>query len=323
MDVEHRNFILRHEEAIKELIDLNTLVPKLYNKGLLTKDEREDLLDFNILRTHRKIKLVTTLSNKGKDAPRLLIECLREEKTHLPHAELAEILEHNLHASPRQNGGGSVQHPSQMVLPSNTGGATAAPTMPVLDRNFHDMLTHSSGSSSHEGARVDCPEYVSDYAMSNSRLQGDSIAPPPAHVAPIVGPSNPQLSTTHGHAVADSLEQLQERSPEYANLILCLSAELSSRGYTFEDISRTLQELFESDAIQINLPSNVHDFPTLCLHLRQLNVCHEADVDLLCELLHTMQLEDLKRKVKAYADRVSSIDVMQHRFQQATGSVTL
>ena len=95
MDVEHLNIILRHEEAIKELIQLDTLVPKLYNKRLLTKDEREDLLDFHIPRTERKIKLVKTLSNKGKDAPRLLIECLREEKTHFPHAQLAKILEHD------------------------------------------------------------------------------------------------------------------------------------------------------------------------------------------------------------------------------------
>ena len=87
------SLILSHEEAIKTSVDLDTLVPKLFKKRLLTPAEREELLYHEICPNKRKIRLVTILSKKGENAPGLLVECLREETSHLPHTELANSLE--------------------------------------------------------------------------------------------------------------------------------------------------------------------------------------------------------------------------------------
>ena len=313
MDTKGKHFILCHEKAITDGVDLKELVPKLYYNGLLTGDNREELLYVHNPPNQRKTKLVTILSNKGNDAPRLLIRSLREEKTHPPHAELAALLEHDLQASQRQDGGGSAGHLTQGVLPTDTNGAN---TPPVLPGPSHSLPNYIHPSSSHGICG-----HTSTAHASNQCLTSDAqyhLAPPSTHRAPITSGSCSQCPSSCGPPVVVSLKQLQKYSPNYANLILNLSANISQRGFTFEDISTALRTLLKNNGISFELPSNVNDFPTLCLHLRKLNMCHEADVDLLCELLRTMQLEDLKQLVKDYADTMSSVDVMQHRFQQTS-----
>ena len=107
-------FILSHEEAIKSKVDLNTLVPKLFIRNLLTPEEREEVLYEREFPHVRKTNLVTILSKKGETTPKLLIESLREETTHRPHAELADILECDLQPSScdDQSEGAAVDPPS-------------------------------------------------------------------------------------------------------------------------------------------------------------------------------------------------------------------
>ena len=327
MDSKSKHFILCHEEAIKVAVDLSKLVPKLYSNRVLTPEDREELLYEHVPPNQRKTKLVTILSNKGRDAPSLLIKSLREEKTHLPHAELATLLERDFQASHGQDGGGSTGHLSHGVLATaDTNGTTALPVAPMSAGPSHSLPTHvhihvhtpslcdvHSHASSSTAHTSDSGYQTMD--SQESQQHGYHFAP---HRAPHTGVSHSQSPSSCVPPVANSLEQLQQFSAEYANLILCLSANITQRGFTFEDISTALKALLDNSAIPFELPVSVNDFPTLCLHLRRLNMCHEADVDLLCELLRTMQLEDLKQVVMDYVNRVSSVDVMQHRYQEAT-----
>ena len=276
-----RRFILSHHEEIQKRVDLDTLVPKLYRKRLLTHNEREDLLYLHLPPSKRKARLVEIIANKGNEAPRLFIECLREEASHIGHSELATILENNLRL--------------QRQMPSNSTATDASansalPCSGTSQNPAHDPCTSAAlGTSSHMPLRNDC-------------------------FTPAGHPSS------SGIPVADSLHQLQRSSPEFANLILSLAAEFPQRGFTFENIRGALLALFENVAIPIQLPPHVKDFPTLCLHLRRSKMCHEADVDLLCVLLETLRQDDLKERVKAYALRGAATDVMQYRCQK-TGPI--
>ena len=293
------NFILLHEEEIKEGVHLDTLVPKLYRKGLLTKDEREELLYREHAPPRRKSRLVDILSEKGKDVPRLFIECLREETTHLPHSQLATLLERHLQIPPSHNGDESTSSNQRPLLPHPN--RTNATHNPVSAGPSHSPITHHSLS-------------LDPTQGHTSSVRGTCTLP--QHRDHFIGLPRPTTHPPCGVPVADSLEELQKICPEFANLVLSISAQLSQRGYTFEDVCNTLATVLENDAIPIQLPSHVEDIPSLCLHLRKQRMCHETDVDLLCELLRFMQQDDLKESVKAYANRVASMDVMQHRYQQ-------
>ena len=89
-------FILSHAEAIEANIDLNTLVPKLFNNNLLTPNEREELLYEREYPYVRKKRLVDFLSQKGQSVPTRFIKSLHEATSHLPHARLADVLERAL-----------------------------------------------------------------------------------------------------------------------------------------------------------------------------------------------------------------------------------
>ena len=302
-------FILRHDEVIRHHIDLGTLVPKLYNKGVLTNDEREVVLYIPTPLPDRKRTLVQYLSKKGATAPRLLIECLREARDHLPHSDLADILENDLQTlnnTGHDGASAAAVHPSQRPPPSSSNTSQAGarhPMLNVVSPSHNPPAVHHSRSNPHVMASNTHGRINSQY------YNAEPIAPTSRQCI------NPSASSRHGTSVANSLEELRQSSPEYAHLLLGISAELSLRGFHFEDIRRELMTISVNDAIPIELPHDVRDFPTLCLHLRQQKMCHETDVDLLCHLLHCLEQEDLKELVQEYADRVSSTNVMQFRHQ--------
>ena len=132
-------FILSHAEAIEANVDLNTLVPKLFNKNLLTPEEREELLYEREYPHVRKKKLVKFLSQKGRDVLTLFIKSLHEATSHLPHARLANTLEHALPEC--------LLHPSA----ANGGGvilsARRAPECAISERNSDSFEPISAGES--------------------------------------------------------------------------------------------------------------------------------------------------------------------------------
>ena len=290
-----QRFILSNLKEIKKRVNLGELVPILYKKQLLTNDEREELLYKEHLPNERKKRLVEIVASKGDRAPWLLIECLREENEHLPHSELATILECSL----RSHCVSEPAVPNQRPIPSHL---TASANSALLQSSCNQTPPNSQNPT---------------HGPSTSAALGRS-----SHM-----PLHNNHLTTASHSSAsdvppttDSLEQLQRSSPEFSNLVLGLASELNHREFTFESIRKALLTLLEIDAIPIQLPSHVMDFPTLILHLRCLKMCHESDVDLLCKLLETLELVDLRERVEAYARRGAAMDVMQHRYQRSRSS---
>lgn len=299
-----RRFILSNRKEIEKRVNLDELVPKLDEKKLLTSDEYEELLYKEYVPHRRKKRLVEIVASKGDRAPRLFIECLREENEHLPHSELATILESCLQSHNNNDSANTISNstdPNQRPVSSHSTAINASANSP-LQYPSHSQTLPNSQNPVHD--------------PSTSATLGSSSHMPPAlcndHLAP------PSHSSTSGVPSATvSLEQLLRSSPEFANLVLGLASELNHRGFTFERIQRALLALLEHDAIPIQLPPDVTDFPSFCLHLRRLKMCHEADVDLLCKLLETLEQVDLLERVKAYVRRGAAVDVMQHRYQQS------
>ena len=302
-------FILTNEEVIKRYVNLVKIVPKLYCKQLITADEREELLHEPTPPPNRKTRLVTILSGKGEYAPRTFINCLHEEKEHIGHSKLADILRRNLttqypnyelESGGRQNG----QAPHATLLSATPfSGASASSSIPVLP----DPSRIHCASSSQGGGQYRCDHGQSSVMVGISSSYHDR---------------NPRIQPTLSEApVTNSLDELGRTSPDYANLILGLSADLHTAECTFDDVRTALLTLLENDAVPIQLPPSVSDFPSLCLHLRRLKMCHETDVDLLSMLFDTMQLQHLKQIVKDYANRLSTKDVMQQRYERQSGSI--
>lgn len=284
--VDPQHFFLSNEQEIKKRVNLDELVPVLYKKQLLTHDEREELLYVHHLPAKRKTRLVEIMASKEDRAPRLYIECLRETNSQSSHSELATILEKWLQ--------------SQMAVSMPQAHEVAALTT-ANPPPYPKPSNPSAPPSSHAPTHSPC----------TSSALGESSFMPPNH------PSRPTCGVP---SAIDSLEQLQRGSPEFANIIFGIASELEHRKVVFESVQEALLAQLELDAIPIQLPSDVMDFPSLILHLRRLKMCHESDVDLLCKLLETLEHVDLRDRVKAYVDRLASTDVMQHRYQQSRPS---
>ena len=296
-DSEH--FILSNQEEIEKKVNLKVLVPKLYKKQVVTKAEREALLYEPHLLSDRRTRLVDIVATKGKKGTRLFIECLREAGSHLPHSELATSLERSLQSGEYY----TILNQSEPV-PSNGSTAIDASVHSALPQSSHRQTPSNSQSPTHDPS-TSAALGSSSYSHIPLALCNDHLALPR------------HASTSSVPSTTESLEQLQRSSPEFANLVLGISSELNHRGITFERIQQALLALLEGDAVPIQLPPHVKDLPALCLHLRHLNMCHEADTDLLCKLLETLELVDLRERVKSYADRVAATDVMQHRYQRS------
>lgn len=75
----------------QELLNLDELIPMLYQTGILTKAELDEVRQENS-RNMKIVCFVTTMCGKGKKGTQRLIECLEKEKKHLGHEDLAEEL---------------------------------------------------------------------------------------------------------------------------------------------------------------------------------------------------------------------------------------
>lgn len=136
-------FIRSHAEDIVTNVDLDTLVPKLFNNNLLTPEEREELLYKREYPAHiRKEKLVTFLLRKGENALKLFVKSLHEATSYLSHAQLAGTLEHALQY---------LQQPS--AANSGVSATTLEQSRPQLDlsatreRSFDSLESISAGKS--------------------------------------------------------------------------------------------------------------------------------------------------------------------------------
>ena len=106
-------FRCNFQRDFAEKLDLLSIVPHLRASGLLTNQEVEALLNNHITESERILKLPTFLSSKGSQCVPLFLDCLRQESTHLGHAELLQKIEEYLRCS---QGGKAVGDPEQLQV---------------------------------------------------------------------------------------------------------------------------------------------------------------------------------------------------------------
>ena len=84
-----------HHCRIIDYLDVNTLLPHLWEKGLLTPNERDTLDSMHTTPRKQARYLLRLLPGKGKYGFKRFLECLREEKYHLGHEDLVKCLDHS------------------------------------------------------------------------------------------------------------------------------------------------------------------------------------------------------------------------------------
>ena len=76
-----------------QLINLSELIPYLNRQELLTSKENEVLLDSAVTDHDRLLKLLNIIENKGHRGYEKFLQALKEETSHMGHAEVISILE--------------------------------------------------------------------------------------------------------------------------------------------------------------------------------------------------------------------------------------
>jgi len=77
-------------------VNLDIILPVLYQKGVLSSEDVNSLVNIRTVsggsRSYQVLHFVTILNKKGKRGFDRVVEALREDKEHMGHEELAEIL---------------------------------------------------------------------------------------------------------------------------------------------------------------------------------------------------------------------------------------
>ena len=81
-------------------------------------------------------------------------------------------------------------------------------------------------------------------------------------------------------------------SDSYEKLLSDITTQVDKAGYSNIDVRCHIETFFKQEDIPIELPPQLQDVHGIISYLRQLNMCHKMDVDLLCELLSSIQLDN-------------------------------
>ena len=153
------------QEDFIENVNLQTLIPKLNGRGLLTRQEEQQLRNETWTLDHRIATLTQILHGKGPDAPRIVLECLQEERSHAPHAVLATKLLQAIQANPGPN-----QNPRPDPRPD-------PPHSGVTLRNYpHSSIAGSIPRNEIEQPSASCPEVAPHSHMQCQRREGQEFA---------------------------------------------------------------------------------------------------------------------------------------------------
>ena len=101
-------------------------------------------------------------------------------------------------------------------------------------------------------------------------------------------------------------------SNQYSQMIgdLCTTLRLPPRYISYDTVAATLHAILHSHGISLTIPAGVASVPQLLEFLRTQRMCHEYDVDLLCQLLKRLGQLDLHQQVRAYAQSIMACDVL-------------
>ncbi len=83
---------------IERLVNLDTVTPILYQNGVLNTEDITSLVNTRTVsggtRSYQVLRFVTILDSKGKKGFEGVVKALKEDKEHMGHEELADILLH-------------------------------------------------------------------------------------------------------------------------------------------------------------------------------------------------------------------------------------
>jgi len=182
-------------------------------------------------------------------------------------------------------------------------------TNPSLTRNVHDPIYRppTMGSLQPSASTPRCE--ILPQILEQPRSRGQVVQPLLRHIADV--PPTAPASHDPQQPIVDAITHLGAFSPQYQQLIVNLSAELSYKGIPFRDIVNTLEAILANGGTPHLIPANIGDFPSLCLHLHRQRMCHEMDLDLLCKLLEELEFEDLKQRVHSYSREIMDTSPVQ------------
>lgn len=85
-----------------EYLNLKSILPHLVSNALVTQPEKEHLSNSLYTTQARILKLTRFLSSKGESCVTKFLQCLENEKNHVGHATLLEIIKSKLLLSESQ-----------------------------------------------------------------------------------------------------------------------------------------------------------------------------------------------------------------------------
>ena len=100
-------------------------------------------------------------------------------------------------------------------------------------------------------------------------------------------------------------------SGQYEQMVSYICTSLMIRGVSFDAFKRTVHASLQGSGISISIPDEISDIPALLNHLRTRRMCHEYDVDLLCDLLKRLSQDNLHQAVVSYAGSIMHCSVLR------------
>ena len=130
LDAELREILQRMETDLKLTIQLDTLLPILCKKHLVTQAEHQRLSSDKDSGAEKNGKLVRIIQGKGENAFDLFVEALREEKEHLGHASLAQKLSQERSGKVRDSESRDLNRPEPLPRATRKKGPPPPPPRP-------------------------------------------------------------------------------------------------------------------------------------------------------------------------------------------------
>ena len=306
------------QKEIVQNLTLKDLIPHLNQERLLTQHEEESLSNQYKTEYERKIELTSILGKKGPEAPSAFIRCLQNEGSR-GHDYLAGVIKRHIGGG---CSGASCAHTDVFTAAGQVYGCGAPWNLtlagqgqscsPPVSRLVAGDVTPSSShmqSQSMSTATFQAPISPSRQFMAEFQPGMASLNYPTAHSRSLSTcssasfPFETAVEERHGDPISAQYDQMVGN--------ICTSLRIPSRNIPFESIVRALHDSLQDSGISLAIPGEINDVAALLSFLRTQRMCHEYDVDLLCELLKRLEQHDLHQEVKAYAQSIMHCNVLQ------------
>ena len=202
---------------------------------------------------------------------------------------------------------------------------TTAATHVGHGRLADSMLQHWPWLSQYEPPPQPPPPVLQPASTSQHPMQSSSTTSQhPMQSSSTTSQHSTQTSTSSQHLPQSSATPIlpAQIHREYDQLIDIICRCLTERGVTVATLSSAVQYSLHPllNSLTTNFPQ-FSNIPSIFQYLKEQQLCHALDVDLLVHILHdSLQQRDLYDEVLAYCSRIDNIEIncSECRFMQAT-----